>query len=169
MQTNRVKRYTLEFDEVKTYYLALVFVVGNILLPQLCHLIPQGGLIFLPIYLFTLIGSYKYGWRVGLLTAIISPIANHMLFGMPVADVLLIILVKSLLLSFAASYAAQYFKRDSILTFVAIVAAYQGVGTLIEWAMVKDLLVALQDVRMGLPGILIQVFGGYYIVNRLLR
>lgn len=167
MQTSRVKRYALEFDEIKTYYLALAFVVGNIVLPQICHLIPQGGLIFLPIYLFTLIGAYKYGWRVGLLTAVVSPVANHMLFGMPSVDVLTIIVAKSLLLSFAASYAAQNFKRVSIVTFVAIVAAYQGVGTLIEWAMVKDLMVALQDVRIGLPGILIQIFGGYYIVKKI--
>ena len=60
---------------------------GNIVLPQLCHLVPQ-GLILLPIYFFTLIGAYKYGWQVGLLTAVLSPLANHLLFGMPPAPML---------------------------------------------------------------------------------
>ncbi len=52
---NSLRLYTLSLRESRTYTLAGLFVIGNILLPQLCHLIPQGGLIFLPIYFFTLI------------------------------------------------------------------------------------------------------------------
>ena len=44
METN-VKLYSLGLTQTRTYLLALVFVVGNVVLPQLCHLIPQGGLI----------------------------------------------------------------------------------------------------------------------------
>ena len=46
-----IKLYSLQYSDVKTYLMALVFVAGNIILPQLCHLIPQGGLIFLPIFI----------------------------------------------------------------------------------------------------------------------
>ena len=67
----------------RTYVFALAFIIGNLALPQLVHLVPKGGLIFLPIYFFTLIGAYKYGFWVGLLTAILSPLANMLLFGMP--------------------------------------------------------------------------------------
>lgn len=35
----------LSATQGKTYLLATVFTAGNILLPQLCHLIPGGGLI----------------------------------------------------------------------------------------------------------------------------
>ena len=68
--SKNIALYQLGLKEVKTYLLAAAFVIGNIALPQLCHLIPQGGLIFLPIYFFTLIAAYKYGFTVGLLTAI---------------------------------------------------------------------------------------------------
>lgn len=78
-----VKLYSLTYKEIKTYLFALLFVVGNIALPQMCHLIPGGGLTWLPIYFFTLIAAYKYGLRVGLLTAILSPLINSALFGMP--------------------------------------------------------------------------------------
>ena len=98
MSTSSVKLYSLEFTNVKTYLFAVVFVVGNLLLPQLAHLIPQGGLIFLPIYFFTLIAAYKYGIRVGLLTAVFSPVVNNLLFGMPPAAVLPAILIKSIAL-----------------------------------------------------------------------
>ena len=59
-----IKLYSLQYSDLKTYLMALVFVAVNIILPQLCHLIPQGGLMFLPIYFFTLVGAYKYGWKV---------------------------------------------------------------------------------------------------------
>ena len=75
-----VKLYSLNYSNVKTYLFALLFVAGNIALPQLCHLVPAGGPTLLPIYFFTLIASYKYGFRVGLLTAILSPVINHLLF-----------------------------------------------------------------------------------------
>ena len=44
MKTNVVKLYSLPYDAVKTYVAAGLFVLGNIALPQLCHLMPQGGM-----------------------------------------------------------------------------------------------------------------------------
>ena len=78
-----IKIYNYGFNELKTYLFVGLFVAGNIILPQLCHLIPNGGKIFLPIYFFTLFASYKYGLKVGLLTAAISPVINSLMFGMP--------------------------------------------------------------------------------------
>ena len=65
METS-VKLYSLKHSNVKTYLFALLFVAGNIALPQLCHLVPYGGPTLLPIYFFTLIAAYKYGFLVGL-------------------------------------------------------------------------------------------------------
>ena len=58
METS-AKLYSLKHSNVKTYLFALLFVAGNIALPQLCHLIPYGGPTLLPIYFFTLIAAYK--------------------------------------------------------------------------------------------------------------
>ena len=96
------KLYSLSFTNVKTYLFTLLFVAGNIILPQLCHLMPLGGLTLLPIYFFTLVAAYKFGLRVGLLTAILSPVINHLLFAMPAAAVLPAILIKSTLLAVIA-------------------------------------------------------------------
>ena len=58
METS-AKLYSLNYSNVKTYLFALLFIAGNIALPQLCHLIPYGGPTLLPIYFFTLIaGQY---------------------------------------------------------------------------------------------------------------
>jgi hypothetical protein len=75
-----IRIYNYGFKELRTYLFVALFVLGNLLLPQLCHLIPNGGKILLPIYFFTLIASYKFGIKVGLMTAVLSPIINSILF-----------------------------------------------------------------------------------------
>ena len=160
-----IKFYALPYNEVKTYWMALIFVAGNILLPQLCHLVPQGGATWLPIYFFTLVGAYKYGWRVGLLTAIASPLVNSLLFGMPAVTVLPAILMKSTLLAIAAGLMAQRSQKVTLLSLLGVILAYQVLGTMGEWALTGSLYLALQDFRMGLPGMILQLFGGYLVLN----
>lgn len=162
-----IKLYTLSYSEAKTYWMALLFIAGNIALPQLCHLIPQGGLIWLPIYFFTLVGAYKYGWKVGLLTALVSPVINSALFGMPAQAMLPAILMKSTLMAFAAGWMAQHTRQVSILSLAGVVLAYQMAGTLGEWLMTSSLSAALQDFRIGLPGMALQVIGGYVVLKRI--
>lgn len=169
MQTTTLNLYSLGYTQLKTYLIAAAFVAGNIVLPQLAHIIPQGGLIFLPIYFFTIIAAYKYGWKVGLLTAVLSPVVNHLGFGMPALAVLPAILTKSVFLALAAGLAAQYFKRISIAILCSVVLAYQFFGTLVEWALIGDFFKAVQDFRIGIPGMLLQVVGGYLIIKHLIR
>ncbi|MEE3385282.1 MAG: ECF transporter S component [Prevotella sp.] len=164
-----VNLYSLSLRESRSLLYAALFVVGNLLLPQLCHLIPQGGLMLLPIYFFTLIGAYKYGWQVGLLTALLSPVLNSALFGMPALAVLPGIMVKSALLALAAAYIAHRHQSVSIALLLAVVLAYQVVGSLVESAMLGSLVLGFQDFRIGIPGMLLQVFGGYLFIKYLLK
>ena len=165
MQTTTVKLYQWGYDEARTYLAASIFMLGNIVLPQLFHLVPQGGVTWLPIYFFTLVGSYKYGWRVGLLTAVLSPLVNSVLFGMPHAAALPAILLKSVLLAIICGFVASRFRKVSIKLLVLVVLSYQIVGTLGEWAMKGDFLLAIQDFRIGIPGMLLQVFGGWVLIK----
>lgn len=163
------KLYSLPYTNVKTYLFALLFIAGNLALPQLCHLTPYGGPTLLPIYFFTLIAGYKYGFRVGLLTAILSPLMNHLLFAMPALAVLPAILVKSTLLAGAAAWAARYSKQISLLSMLLVVLAYQVVGTAFEWMWVGNFYAAVQDFRIGIPGMLIQWFGGYAVLKAIAK
>lgn len=169
METTTVKLYSLSYSNIKTYLAATIFIAGNIILPQLIHLIPQGGITWLPIYFFTLVGAYKYGWKVGLLTAFFSPLVNHLLFGMPAVAVLSTIWIKSGLLALVAGYVAHHFKTVSIPLLAVVVLFYQLTGCLAEWLMVGSFYVALQDFRIGIPGMLLQVFGGYWFIKYLIR
>lgn len=163
------KLYSLTYSNVRTYFFALLFIAGNLALPQLCHLTPYGGPTLLPIYFFTLIASYKYGFRVGLFTAILSPLMNHLLFAMPALAVLPAILVKSTLLAGAAALIAGSSKQISLLTLLLVVLAYQVLGTIFEWLWVGNFYAAVQDFRIGIPGMLIQWFGGYAVLKAIAK
>lgn len=168
MQT-AVKLYSLGYSDIKTYMVAALFIAGNIVLPQLCHLIPQGGMILLPIYFFTLIAAYKFGWKAGLLTAVLSPVVNSLCFGMPALALLPVILVKSSLLAVFAALAASRFQKVSLLLLAVVVVAYQLVGGVAEWAITGSLDAALQDFRLGYPGMLLQIAGGYAVLRYWLK
>lgn len=161
--------YSLGYKEAKTYLTAALFVAGNLILPQIFHLVPQGGATWLPIYFFTLVGAYKYGWRVGLLTALVSPLLNSALFGMPPVGALPAIVLKSSLLALSAGWAAARFGKVTLPLLAGVVAAYQVAGTLGEWALVGDFFLAAQDFRIGIPGMLLQIFGGWAFIRFVIR
>ena len=165
MKTATTALRTLRYDEPRTYLAAALFTLGNIALPQLCHTLRMGGPTWLPIYFFTLVAAYKYGWRAGLLTAVASPAANALLFGMPAPALLPAILLKSAVLALVAGWTAARFRRVSLLLLAGVVLIYQTIGTLGEWALAGDLSTAMQDFRLGIPGMLLQVFGGRAIIG----
>ena len=108
------KLYSLNYTNANTYLFAFVFIVGNVVLPQLCHLVHLCGPAMLPIYFFTLIGAYKYGFKVGMLTSVLSPLVNSFLFGRPAVTI----------------------RKITSSAVVGTVMVYQVVGSLIEWARV---------------------------------
>lgn len=169
MNTSTVKLYSLSYRDIRTYLVAASFIAGNILLPQLCHAIPNGGATLLPIYFFTLVAAYKFGWKAGLLTAILSPLANTLLFGMPLVSALPVIMIKSVLLASAAGYAAWRFNKLSLPIIAGVVLSYQIAGGILELIYTGSLAAAIQDLRIGLPGILVQIIGGYFLIRYLLK
>ena len=164
-----IRFYSLPFSQLRTYVAALLFIVGNIALPQLFHLAPQGGVTWLPIYFFTLVGACKYGWKVGLLTAVASPLLNSWLFGMPAQAVLPAIVVKSVLLAAGAGWVAGRYRSVSPLLLLAVVLFYQLAGACFEWAWTGSLHAAFQDFRVGIPGMLLQILGGYLLIKHVIR
>lgn len=160
-----IKIYNLDFDQLKTYLFVTLFVAGNIIFPQLCHLVPNGGHIFLPIYFFTLIASYKYGMKVGVMTAVLSPAVNSILFGMPAAAVVPSIMIKSVFLAIAASWVAEKSNKVSLWSVLLVILSYQLFGSLVEWIMTGSLYAAAVDFRLGVPGMLIQWLGGFLFIK----
>lgn len=155
------------WSDFQTYLFATLFAIGNIALPFLCHQIPSGGQIFLPVYFFTLVAAYKFGLNVGLVVAIASPLLNAVLTGMPPIAVLPVILIKSVLLAVIAWYVSSKSKKLSLVHLAVVVLAYQFSGTVVEWMMTKSFQAAVADLSIGIPGLLVQVFGGWLLLKKM--
>jgi len=84
---------------------------------------------------------------------------------MPPSAVLPIIIIKSIILAIAAGLLAKHFRQVSLLGIFLAILSYQIVGIGIEWIMNGNLSLALQDIRIGFPGLLIQLFGGYLLLK----
>ena len=166
METN-ARLYTLNYDEVRTYLWATLFVACNIVLPQLFHLIPQGGIMFAPLSLVILAGAYKFGWKVGLLAAVASPLVNHLLTGLPAWGVLQVMTLKLIILALVAGLTAQYFKKVTLPLIIGVVLAAEVLGGLGELALTGGIAATVQDFTIGWPGLLLQVVGTYLICKYL--
>ena len=78
-------------------------------------------------------------------------------------------MLKSVLLAFIAGLAASRLKKASITLFGGVVFAYQTLGTLGEWILKDNLWLAIQDFRIGIPGMLLQVLGSWLFINHIIR
>lgn len=159
--------YTLNYDEAKTYLWATVFVACNLVLPQVFHLIPQGGIVFAPLSLVILAGAYKLGWRVGLIAALASPLVNHLLTGMPAWSTLPVMTLKLVVLALTAGFTAQHFKQATLPLLMGVVLVSMLAGGLGELALTGGIGGTVQDFTIGWPGILLQITGAYLVCKYL--
>ena len=165
MEAN-VKLYALDFNEVKTYLWTLLFVVCNMALPQVFHLIPQGGIIFAPLSFVILAGAYKFGWKTGFLTALLSPFVNHLVFGMPAWGVLQVMVLKLIVLALTAGLTAQYFHKLTLPLLTGVVLTSELIGGIGELLLTGSMAATVADFTMGWPGLLLQIIGTYVIIKR---
>lgn len=150
---------TLTLSQPKTYTWSALFIAANIALPHLFHLIPGGGVMFLPIYFFTLIGAMRYGWQLGLLTAAMTPIVGNLIFGAPAAAMLPDMLLKGAVLSLVAAFVAQKWGTNLVCCLGAVVASWTIVG-LAELPFTGAAF-AFQDFVTGLPGMAMMTLGAF--------
>lgn len=164
---NNGRTLTLAPSEPRTYATAALLVAGNTLLPLLCHLVPHGGQMLLPIFFFTLVGAYKYGVVVGLATAVLSPILNALLTGMPSTAMLPPMLVQSVLLAVAAALAGRSVGHASLAALAAVVVPVQVAGLLLEQIMMGSAAPLASMLLLTAPGMALQVLGGYCLIKNL--
>lgn len=164
MEAN-VRLYALNYDEAKTYLWATVFVACNLILPQVFHLIPQGGVIFSPLSLVILAGAYKFGWKTGLLAALASPLVNHAVTGLPAWEVMPVMTLKLAVLALVAGLAAQRFKTVSLPLLIGVILVSMAIGCLGEFILTGGIAATMADFTIGWPGLLLQVFGAWLILK----
>ena len=158
----------LALGDPRLYLATAAMVAGNILLPAALHQIPDAGRMFLPIFFFTLVAGWRFGARAAVLTAVLSPLANHALTGMPPAPALQGIILQSALLGCLAAIAAARWSRPT-LALLALVVLTQQALTLLPLLLHAGWQPCLAALRFCLPGLLLQVLGGLAVLRLMAR
>lgn len=160
-----VNTLTHDFTLPKTYLSASVFVLLNLIVPQLMHQLSMGGAVFLPILFFTFLAAVRYGSGVALLTAVASPLVSQMLTGMPPGLILYVVMVQCVVISLLAGYFVNGKNQINPLHIVAVIAAYQFAGCLLEYLFFGNMIQIWSGFKATIPGMLIQL-GFFWIYGR---
>jgi hypothetical protein len=151
--------------EYRTYFLSSALIIGSVLLPHAFHQFHLAGQVFLPIYFFVLIGAYKFGYKVGVITGIFSPLISFFLTGMPMLMILPFVIVKGIILGLIAGFFVTKFRKLSMLSLFLVVISYQSIGFLIVYLFTHNLNLSTTDLILGYPGLILQVVGGYTLLR----
>lgn len=147
------------FKDLRLFALASIFTVANVLTPIIIHrFIPAGGQMFLPLYFFSLLAGLMYGWRVGVVTGLASPVLSFLLTGMPPVMILGFVLLKSSILGFSSGiFSKRLTKFWPYLPAVFAVALTQAIGIVAIMAFTNKSGLALSDILTGYPGLILQI------------
>lgn len=156
----------LGLADPRLYLATCALVLGNLVLPWALHRLPDGGRTFLPVLFFTLVAGWRLGARAGVLTGLLSPLANHLLTGLPPAALLQGLLLQSVLLGLLAGWAGS--RRLSLGLLAGVVLLHQGL-TALPVLVLSGPAAAAQFLRLHLPAILLQVAGGFAVLRFLVR
>jgi hypothetical protein len=158
----------LTFVDPRLYLACAALVLGNVLLPLALHRLPGAGAALMPILFFTLVAGWRFGLRAAALTAVLSPLANHALTGMPPAPALQGLILQSALLGILAALAAARRPRPTLPLLAAVVLASQGL-ILLAATWQAGFPAGMAGVQHRLPAVLLQILGGWAALRLLDR
>jgi hypothetical protein len=153
----------LSLGDGRLYLATAALVLGNVLLPYAVHQIPDAGRSLLPIFFFTLIAGWRFGIQAGLLTGVLSPLANHFLTGMPPAPALQALMLQSALLAGLATVVAARSRQLTLGALALVVLLHQALILLPQFLQ-AGARPALATLEFRIPGLLLQVFGGFALL-----
>ena len=167
-----LRKPILNFSDLILYFWATTLVIANILLIYFVHQVNVSGVvlgkILLPIYFFTLIAGGRFGWKCGLIVGLVTPIISNLVSGIPMAPVLYFVIFKSVVLGVTSGLLVNRESyKASFLDLVKIVFVYQALGSMFIFVFSHNLNMALMDVYIGWPGLIIQLIAGRVFLKML--
>lgn len=156
----------LTLRDYSTYLWMLAFVAGNVLGPQLCHIVPMVGKMLLPIMLFTMIAAVRFGLSCAMLTAIVSPLISSLVFGMPTGIMLAAVLMKSLVIALVFGFWRERKGTFTIWNLLALAVGVQLFCFVTEGAFMFGFATSWANLLISWPGVIIQVGACYFVLKR---
>ena len=88
MVISKSRPLVLRFTDVRSYIIAAVFILLDVLVPWLFHAFHLAGATYLPMHIFVLMAGLLFGWRAGLIVGLLTPISSYAVSQMPAASIL---------------------------------------------------------------------------------
>jgi hypothetical protein len=101
------------------------------------------------------------------MAALVSPLVNHLLTGMPAWNVLPVMTFKLAVLALTAGFTAQHFRKVTLPLLIGVVLVAELTGGLGELALTGGIEATVQDFTIGWPGLLLQVIGAFLVCKYL--
>lgn len=161
----------LRYTNIKSYILTAVFVSLSVAVPWGFHQFHLAGATYLPMHIFVLMAGLAFGWRAGLVTGLLSPLASFAVSGMPVMTILPQVTVEIAAYGLLSGLLAEKFRLEATWSLLGAMAGgrlallvFLSVSYLLGGQIHSPLgpeagpLNALWTViRLGWPGILVQL------------
>jgi hypothetical protein len=161
----------LKFTDIRSYVFTAVFVLLSVLVPYVFHQFHLAGPTYLPMHIFVLAAGLLFGWRAGLVVGLATPLTSFAITGMPVAAILPQIVVELAAYGLLAGImrekarlpviwsllAAMIGGRLAMLVAVSVISFVLGQSNSPLGTEAGSLFVLISAVKLGWPGILIQL------------
>jgi len=154
---------TLTFRDMRFYLFLTLFVTLSVAVPWFCHMIhPLAGPLFLPLFFFILLAGDLFGWRMGLLVGMATPLISFVVSGMPPSVMMPRILTEAAVMGVTVGCLSERMPSWRYVAVpVAIMAGHLGaamVVSLMAGAIAHGFTALWRAACIGWPGLLIQVF-----------
>lgn len=77
MVISKSRPIVLKFTDVRSYIIAAVFILLDVLVPRLFHSFHLAGATYLLMHIFVLMAGLLFGWCAGLIVGLLTPISSY--------------------------------------------------------------------------------------------
>ncbi len=150
---------------------SVIFMVLAVAAPWLAHQFNLAGQTFLPMHFFVLVAALAFGWKVGLFVGVLTPLVSYFTSGMPLIATLPYITVEIIFYGLTAGILREKFDLNiwsSLILAMVIGRLALGITTFILEG-INPLIYIFQVVKIGLPGILMQLILVVPVANLIIK
>ena len=161
----------LKYTDVRIYIFAVAFVLLDVAVPWVFHQFHLAGPTYLPMHIFVFVAALLFGWRLGLLVGLITPLASYAVSGMPLLPVLPQIMIELSVYGLAAGMLRERFNlrvawsllgamtAGRLALLLAVLMVYVIAGRVYSplGAEANPVLAVWTTVKQGWPGIALQL------------
>jgi len=104
----------LTYTDIRSYLFTIAFVALGVAVPWGFHQFHLAGATFLPMHLFVLAAGLAFGWRAGLITGLLTPLASFSVSGMPPLAILPQVMVEIAAYGLIAGLLSEKLKLGTI-------------------------------------------------------